>query len=40
MIICIGCAREPDSNAVDRASNVQIVVGGPVEDSNRDKAEW
>ncbi len=39
LVFCVGCSREPDSNAVDRGTDADVEDGGLVENADRDKAE-
>lgn len=39
LIICAGCSRESDRNAVDQETPADVEDGGQVENADRDKAE-
>ena len=39
LIVCAGCSREPERNAVDRGAHADVEDGGEVKNADRDKAE-
>jgi len=39
LVLCVGCSREPDPNAVGRGRDTDVEDGGVVENADRDKAE-